>query len=661
MASAADKVLVIGSQIFPLVQKQLRPKDYKPPFSRAKKVPRTVANYRVTGGNIAAIDFGTTSVSLAYTTKGYKMINTFILDVQEKAARDTNAVLFKREGKAISVAAFGNTARSQFTTMRKDENFDQEYIYFERIKMLLKREKNVDRQVLVESFSGEKFYLIEVIAFILQYLKDKLIGLHSRGATPLKTTDFDWVITVPAIWDARGKRMMREAAYMAGLLTKSKRISEFTPISSSPLPVPFEVNPDKLSLALEPEAAALYSQETVVEQIKGQPSAAAISRPTEYMVIDAGGGTIDITAHIEVDGGIVVQNIPSGNTWGGTQVNEAFSKLLQEIVSDPGFEKFIASGDHTKNRATLIKIVYIEFEKQKVLFGQGKIIKEIAVELPRNFVRFYEKVLVKQATKMSGTEFKPDDNDTLFIDESVTESKLFGPVIQGIIDCTLAAIDKIDNCPNTFYLVGAFGGCKYVHEKVSAAIKSHYQSKGHKGTCTVIVPPTPQLAVATGAAMWRKNPEKFKARRVDATYGIGASFPFDPKKHNEAYKYYNEEQKEYKCDYIFSIFLEKGELAKADEVVTITLSPRYSADTRMCINIYSTLQLGIQYYTDEKKKLIVTAIGKLDIDIPNPDNLPRSDRKVDITMDFSGTEIQAKAHYCVTGKEVKIVCDFLST
>ena len=31
---------------------------------------------------------------------------------------------------------------------------------------------------------------------------------------PLKTTDFDWVITVPAIWDARGKRMMREAAYL---------------------------------------------------------------------------------------------------------------------------------------------------------------------------------------------------------------------------------------------------------------------------------------------------------------------------------------------------------------------------------------------------------------------------------------------------------------
>ena len=440
------------------------------------------------------------------------------------------------------------------------------------------------------------------------------------------------------------------------MLTESKRISEFTPISSSPLPVPDEVNPDKLSLALEPEAAALYSQETIAELIKGQPSAAAISHPTEYMVIDAGGGTIDITAHVEADGGIVVQNVPIGNAWGGTQVNEGFYKLLQEVVGDPGFDKFIASGDYTKNQATLNKIVYSEFEKQKVLFGQGKI-EEFAVELPINFVKFYEKVLVKGVKKMSGIEY---EDDKLYINESVVESKLFGPAIQGIIDCTLSAIDKIDNCPSTFYLVGAFGGCKYVHEKVSAAIERYYQSKGHKGTCSVLIPPTPQLAVATGAAMWRKNPEKFKARRVDATYGIGSAIPFDPKKHNEAYKYYCEDEKINRCNHIFRIFLEKGELAKADEVVTTTLTPSHQG-TIARISIYSTPNLGIQYVKDENKKLIVTEIGKLFIDVPNPDNLRRGQRKVDITLDFSGTEIQAKAHYRVTGKEVKTVCDFLST
>ena len=74
--------------------------------------------------------------------------------------------------------------------------------------------QKIDRQTEVESFTGENFYLVEVIAFILKYARDCLIGHLAPTVKPLKTTDFDWVITVPAIWDARGKRMMREAAYL---------------------------------------------------------------------------------------------------------------------------------------------------------------------------------------------------------------------------------------------------------------------------------------------------------------------------------------------------------------------------------------------------------------------------------------------------------------
>ena len=46
--------------------------------------------------------------------------------------------------------------------------------------------------------------------------------------------------------------------------------------------------------------------------------------------------------------------------------------------------------------------------------------------------------------------------------------------------------------------------------------------------------------------------------------------------------------------------------------------------------------------------------------MPNPDNKPRNERLVDVFMDFSGTEIQAKAKYRITNEEVKIVCDLLT-
>ena len=441
------------------------------------------------------------------------------------------------------------------------------------------------------------------------------------------------------------------------MLTATESIGCFTQISGPPLPLPSEVNPDKLSLALEPESAALYSQEMVGDQIASDPSAAIIKRPSDYMVIDIGGGTVDITAHIEVDGGIVVENIPTGNAWGGTQVNEAFSKLLQGIVNDPGFSKFLDTEEQSQRMASLNNMFYNEFEKQKVLFGRCKT-EEIAISLPKMVVGFYGKVLAKAVKKMSGIEYDEDMNDTLYIDKEVVESQLFGPALDGIIKCTLEAIEDNEYKVNTFYLVGGFGGCKYVHKKVTAAIERVYSS-GHC-QCNIVVPPDPHLAVATGAAMWRKNPETIKARRSDATYGIATTLPFDRMRHDPHYMFYNADQRGYWCRSVFNVFLEKGEMASADQVITTCMTPASQAFTQISIIIHSTPYLGIQYLTDKYGRNTVYKIGQLVIDIPNYYNLPLHQRIVDITMDFSGTEIQAKAKYRVTGKEVKTVCDFLT-
>ena len=61
--------------------------------------------------------------------------------------------------------------------------------------------------------SSEQYYLVDVVAFILKYLKDQLYETVRRTDLDMKNVSFDWVVTVPAIWDIRGKQMMREAAY----------------------------------------------------------------------------------------------------------------------------------------------------------------------------------------------------------------------------------------------------------------------------------------------------------------------------------------------------------------------------------------------------------------------------------------------------------------
>ena len=57
------------------------------------------------------------------------------------------------------------------------------------------------------------FFLRDVIALFLQYLKNEFERCFKMLNIPVQATDFHWVITVPAIWNASGKQMMREAAY----------------------------------------------------------------------------------------------------------------------------------------------------------------------------------------------------------------------------------------------------------------------------------------------------------------------------------------------------------------------------------------------------------------------------------------------------------------
>ncbi len=77
--------------------------------------------------------------------------------------------------------------------------------------------QDVNRDMTILAANGQEYHLVDVIAQVLKYLKSELLKVLRRAEHPLKVTDFDWIITVPAIWKARGKQMMREAGYKVGL------------------------------------------------------------------------------------------------------------------------------------------------------------------------------------------------------------------------------------------------------------------------------------------------------------------------------------------------------------------------------------------------------------------------------------------------------------
>ena len=374
------------------------------------------------------------------------------------------------------------------------------------------------------------------------------------------------------------------------------------------------------------------------------------------MVIDIGGGTVDITVQDQRADKVSVVLTPIGNAWGGTTVNKAFSNMLGEIVGEKEFGSFLSrKGVH---KAILNKLLYSEFEEEKKKFGDkykavATASDELIIDLPSSFVDYYSDKIRAGVRRMEGVEF---EDDALYIKYGHVEKRLFQPTIDGIVKCTITAFEELEEKVDTIYLVGGFGGCQYIYKKLEEAIR-HYHGVHYD---KIVCPEHPNLAIATGAVMWRKNPGVIESRKADATYGISVCISFIDGKHNEHYRFYNKEQHQHKCDSVFGVFLQKDELAKADEVFTTCLVPSYQADTAMSLTIYTTPNLGVQYVKDEQGKATVRKIGELVIDIPNPDNIPRVERCVDVTMDFSSTEIQAKAKYRVNGQEVKTVCDFLS-
>lgn len=104
--------------------------------TKTRKVPRCVAGFRPASEFVAAIDYGTTHCSVAYTLQ-QESKEIFKLPIDGPHTRVPNAILIER--KTNTVEAFGQRARNKFSMMKSEDR--EKYIYFERMKMILYRRR----------------------------------------------------------------------------------------------------------------------------------------------------------------------------------------------------------------------------------------------------------------------------------------------------------------------------------------------------------------------------------------------------------------------------------------------------------------------------------------------------------------------------------------
>ena len=124
----------------------------KQPLSRAVKVEREsdcdVIQQR--SKCTAAIDFGTSSLSVAYTTP-LDGGETRILQLHKTYERVPNAILLRIEGEECYVEDIGLEAQIMYSKLKVSSRVGQ--VYFERIKNILYRDK-VQYVVIIKTVSS---------------------------------------------------------------------------------------------------------------------------------------------------------------------------------------------------------------------------------------------------------------------------------------------------------------------------------------------------------------------------------------------------------------------------------------------------------------------------------------------------------------------------
>ena len=283
---------------------------------------------------VVAIDLGTSRSAYAYSIQG-RAEQDVIIRVPERSlpsvsAMKTDTAVLLRSTPPHGVLAFGRAAGERFVEDCEDDEASNDYsgagvhattgatsMLFRWFKMGLCERRgyqSVDDPVATAE-GGQQLPLMIVMAAVLRHFKDDALAHLSFVSGMTQTVEnVTWVVTIPAIYDDFAKRFMRVAAHKAGI----------TATIDSP----------SLQLCLEPEAACLAM--TSIEA----PNLAQAG--TKVMILDCGGGTVDITTHeVLSTSPLRLKELrpPTGGAWGSTCVDSAFMRWCRVFLGEDHYDQ----------------------------------------------------------------------------------------------------------------------------------------------------------------------------------------------------------------------------------------------------------------------------------------------------------------------------------
>ncbi|XP_052807091.1 heat shock 70 kDa protein 12A-like [Mya arenaria] len=600
---------------------------YKPDSFCSGKMPFTYgfADYepRKTRLVVAAIDFGTAYSGYAYSFLDEYKKDPFKIYANADWSDGTGLVTPKAPtivlfDKAKRFHSFGYKAETKYNDLANGDEH-KGWRYFKRFKMTLFQNNRLSLRTQIDDEQGQKMLALDVFAAAIQFLKDHLLARLKNRSNDFRPTDIDWVLTVPAIWEDAAKQFMIIAADQAG------------------------IPGDQLTLAYEPEAAAVFCKEIKVDlSTEGNQASElkSFSEGSKFMIIDLGGGTADITVHeVQNDRTLAALAAPSGGPWGGTLVDGQLDKFLIGLFGKDVIDKF--SEDCKPDKLDMDRMV--EIKKRQIDSSSDK----VHIKLPNELFDLYRELNNKDFDKsLLETDFSQTVSKTR--DRLHVANKIFLDMFkeskEKLINHVEAQLRRTDlRNVKTIMMVGGFSESEIMQE----AIKERFKDKGYE----VIVPEQAGLAVVKGAVIYGHNPDSICSRKMPFTYGISTAVPFEDNLHARVHRYVRADGKEM-CEDIFKTFTVKGEkVVPRKTSAKHTFQSPAAGNTRVTVEVYKSVEDTPPMYTTDCKR-----VGELVLHTRSC----QVDQKalINVKMMFGGTKVSVEAQEQGTMGMNKVEAEF---
>ncbi len=554
---------------------------------------------------VVAIDFGTSRSGYAWAWKGDGKIQGRVKwpGMNVFYPKTPTHLLYDNAGNLL---AWGAKVPNVLTQYRQKKS---ETYFFENFKMELYHQKS-DNPVLVNK--GKKFRVIDLIADFIRKLKEEVLSNLDKitnGTT--YASEIRWLLTVPAIWTDSNKQLMREAAINAGLISDN----------------PYDKH--RLIFALEPEAGAIYCQEHYDKRN-------FLDEGNRFIVVDCGGGTVDITIHEKTVKGLLEVGKGVGGAHGSKYVDKSFRRYLSriDVLTPEAMEKFI------RLHPDAFQKMMEEWETIKCGYELDD--KDTLITMPSEMrdllVKEYPSVLKKLAAIQTG------DDRYILIPERVMQNEIFKPTLDKVIDLVRQILYKASYCDYMF-LVGGFATSPLLQQRIKEVFSTRMNGN-------IIIPQVPGAAIVEGAVSFGQDLSKFPIRIARLTYGVSQCSIFEEGVDPEEKRKYYEDQGDYYCEDRFCRYVKVDHPIDIDHEVVHTFFPMTNDQTKVIFRIYATKKTNLRYIDENGSE----KVGQIQVEMP--DTKGGINRQIKCTMYFGRTEIDVHAEDLTSGSKVKTTLDF---